>query len=274
MEISTRYPPRLELFRRALKPLVRTCLRGQHTLQEVIDVLKLVFVEVGVEELKRSTNKINTSRISVLTGVHRKDVTRIFREGTTDLKQTAPLLARVLGQWEQDSRFSTRTGKPRILSWEGEKSEFAELVRSVTDDVRAGTVLFELERSGVAQKLPRGLKLVRPTLPVNIDIQSRWDFLARNIETLVRAAEQNLFSPLETPNLHIRTEYDRISEKHLPIVRRWLHRSGKAFHKKVRAFLANYDADVNASMMGKNGENPTNGRVVLTSFSYTEDSTA
>jgi hypothetical protein len=41
-------PPRLELFRRALKPLVRTCLRGQHTLQEVIDVLKLVFVEVGV----------------------------------------------------------------------------------------------------------------------------------------------------------------------------------------------------------------------------------
>jgi hypothetical protein len=104
-------------------------------------------------------------------------------------------MARVLGQWEQDSRFSTKTGKPRVLSWKGQKSEFAELVKCVTNDVRAGTVLFELPRSGVVVKAPRGLPLIRPTLPVNVDVQSRWDFLARNIETLVRAAEQNLFSP-------------------------------------------------------------------------------
>jgi hypothetical protein len=74
-----------------------------------------------------------------------------------------------------------------------------------------------------------------------------------------------------TSNVHIRTEYDKISEKHLSIVRRWLHCSGKAFHKKVRAFLAKYDEVVNASMMGKNGENFINGRVVPTSCSSSED---
>ncbi len=268
LPVSDELPPRLELFRRAIKPLLRACLRGHHTLQSIIDLIKMVFVEVAVEELKKSTTKINTSRISVLTGVHRKDVSKIFREGVTKLKQNPPLLFRIVGQWEQDRRFCRKSGQPRVLTWEGEESEFAGLVRSVTDDVRAGTVLFELERSGVVEKTSRGLRLLRVTAPSLGNASERWDFLGRNIESLIEAAIENGLDRQPASNLHTRTEYDRLSVSHLPAIREWVYKAGKAFHRKVRAYLAKHDADIHPHL--EKDRKGTDGRVVVITVSFAE----
>lgn len=253
---------RQQFLRSVLRPLVRFCLRGSLSIQGFIDELKVVYVEVGEEELRKTTAKVNVSRLSVMTGVHRKDVTRIYRQDDPPKHRAAPILTRLIGQWEQDPKFKTKKGKPRILSLDGENSEFAQLAASVSKNINPSTLAFELERIGAAKLSSRGIKLTQDIHRVGLEPEKRFEHLSRNVELLIHAGEENLYNPKPTRNLNLRTEYDNIFRKDVPRIRKWLLKEGMAFHRRVRAYLARYDSDVHPSESEQAGAS-----VVLGSFS-------
>ncbi|WKZ56242.1 MAG: DUF6502 family protein [Bdellovibrionota bacterium] len=257
------------LLRMVLKPLLRVCMRSQCTFQSIVDVVKVAFVEAAVEEIERTSTKVNVSRISVLTGLHRKDVTKIFRAGKTVLRSTEPLMTRIIGQWEQDRRFCGKSGRPRVLSCTGDDSEFSRLVRSVTDDVSPGTVLFELERSGVAVRTAHGLKLSRRTMPTKANERDKVELLGRDIGSMLQACDENLSGPPSPPHAHLRTEYDNVRVSDIPALRAFINRSSEAFHKRIRSFIAKHDLDIRPARNGE--EVQGGGRVVVTTFSHTEE---
>ncbi|RIL09857.1 MAG: hypothetical protein DCC75_05625 [Proteobacteria bacterium] len=257
--------PRMEVLGGLLKPLVRFLLRGNHSYQDFLNVAKEVFVQVAVEELSKSTKKLNSSRISVLTGLNRKDVAHYYKSGRMPPRKGAPLISRVLNRWEQDPRFHSNSGRQRALSWEGESSEFKELVRCVSTDVNPATVLFELERMGLVKK--RG-RLVRPSSQVprfHQDPRKGLEFLRLDNESLFTAIEENIFNRQEIANLHIRTEYDNVLKSAIPKIRAWLLEEGAAFHKRARDFISIFDKDLNPGLDGE-----SQGRVSLIAFSCTE----
>ncbi|MBX7144039.1 MAG: hypothetical protein K1X79_06270 [Oligoflexia bacterium] len=250
-----------------LRPLVRFCLRHSKHIQEFIDTLKVVYVEVALEELSKETKKINVSRLSVVTGVHRHDVVRIFRERRPPIRKSVGLLARVINRWENDSRYCSKAGAPRLLSYEGDENEFKELVAHVSKTLNPGTVLYGLLRAGSVEKTARGLRLISKPLSLSQDPDKLYELLGRNVETLVEAAEHNIqFNP-DPRNLHIRTEYNNVYKKDLPKIRQWLLREGRKFHAKARKFLSNCDADINPGLGDSEGTAAC--RVALGSFSWT-----
>lgn len=259
----------LLLLRIVLKPLLRVCMRTHCTIQSIIDVVKVVFVEAAVEEIERTSTKVNVSRISVLTGLHRKDVTKIYRAGETVLRSTEPLLTRVIGQWEQDRRFCGKSGKPRVLSCDEDQSEFSRLVRTVTDDVSPGTVLFELERSGVAVRTLHGVKLGRRTMPTKANERDKVEFLGRNISSIIRACDENLSGPPVPPHAHLRTEYDNVRVSDIPLLRELINRASESFHKELRRLISKHDLDIRPAKAGSRVVG--GGRVVVTTFSHTEE---
>jgi hypothetical protein len=223
-----------------------------------------VFIEGAVAELEARGQKVNVSRLSVSTGLHRRDVMRIYREGKTQ-DEPSSIPSRVLGQWEQDSKFLTKAGKPKLLTVDGDDSEFRQLVRLISTDVNAGTILFELERTDAVERVGNKLKLKRRALVVSDNPEESFQLLAADSKDLVASVEENVFSSATIKNLHARTEYDNIAIRELPQIKQWLLDEGSKFHARARNFLAQFDLDI-APQDGAIG----GGRVVLGTFGRVE----
>lgn len=249
-----------------LRPVVRLCLRRSVHLGDVVELLKEVFVETAKGELRTAGEIPSLSRLSVMTGVHRKDVTRIERA-----KNSAPggdnLIARVMAQWQHDGRFLTKGGKPRALAAEGRESEFAALVRTVNgEDVSPYAVLHEMERLGAVERGEKDVRLVWRDFVAGADLKTGLEMLAADTVDLGAAVEENVFNGSDLQkNLHLKTEFDNVTSKAIPAIRAWFVQEGSLFHHRVRDFLARYDRDMNPSLKDELG----GCRVVLGTFSLT-----
>lgn len=256
----------IQAVRLLLKPIVRICLRSSLKIQDFIAIAKEVFVEVAGDELKRSSATENQSRLSVVTGLHRRDITRLTLKRGME-KAPENLLTKVLGQWQGDKRFLTKRGTARALSVEGKQSEFMELVRSVSNDLNPYTVLFELERIGVVARKKHLVTLTNEIYSPKGNIKQGLAMLSSDVSDLVEGVTENIFSELEIPNLHIRTEYDNIGERDLPKIRSWLVEQGEQFHKQAREYLSRFDRDINP----KRNSTEDRVRVKIGTFSRIED---
>lgn len=249
-----------------LLPLARFCLRKGYAIQHFVRVAKVVFAQAAEEELRRSGEKVNVSRISALSGLTRDEVARITRSAQPLPQGPVTLLGRVLAQWEQDSEFTTGRGQPRQLTFAGDDSEFHRLVSRVSKHLNPGTVLFELERIGVVEKRGSRVRRARQLLGRSENPEDAYRLLAAELDSLIQCVDENVWHPRELSNLHVRTEYDNIYLSSLPEIRRWLIDEGKAFHRKVRDYLSSFDRDVSSEQRG----DPAGGRVVVSVFSVAD----
>lgn len=246
-------PLRKKALQLLLRPIVRFCMRGSNPIQDFIDLAKVVFVEIAADEIQRGGGKANVSRISVLTGLHRRDVTKIHRDDAEPIRSSPSLLTRVIGLWEAAEAFTTKTRKPRTLTCNGDNSEFYHLVRSVSTNIKPGSILSEMERMGLVERSSRGVRLSKRVQTCGGDPEKLFDLLSRDVDTLITAVEENIFTEGESPNLHIRTEYDNIYKSDLPAIRAWILEEGKEFHRRVREFLSRYDKDITSRPSGEAG---------------------
>jgi hypothetical protein len=225
-----------------LRPVMRFCLRHSLKIQEISEATKVALLEAAEEELRAAGEEVNVSRLMVISGIHRRDITRIVKnkaifDGSTNL------ITRILGQWQGDRDFRGVKG-PRVLSCRGESSEFAALVRKVSKDVHHTTVLFELQRLGLVEESARGLRLVGAAFVPAGDPEQSFSLLEQDVDALIRSAEENILSPRTVKNLHGRTEYDGIRADAVAGIRKWLFEEGSRFHKRAREYLSKYDLDL------------------------------
>ena len=257
-----------EFLQISLYPVLRFCVRRGVKLQQLLELIKLVFIQVANDELKRDGEKVNTSRIFVLTGVHRKDIPRLLKEPRP--KKTAQdLVRRVIGQWRHDPAFSSSPNKPRVLGVEGDTSDFFKLVTKVSSDVNPYTIRFEMERLGLIQRTPRGVKLVSSFRDLNkSSLKELYGVLGMDLNDLFLAVEENVFETTDIKHLHLRTEYDSIQKSALSEIKNWLLDEGSRFHRRARDFLSQFDSDLNPKVK----EEEEKMRISVGTFSFAEKS--
>jgi Family of unknown function (DUF6502) len=139
---------------RAIKPLVRLMLARGITYVTFTDWLKRIYVETAVQDFSLPNKAINDSRVSILTGVHRKDVKRL-RETLSDPSNDATpsninLGSQLVSAWLSLPNYSENNVAKPIprLKKQGADISFEALAETVTKDVRARALLDELERLG------------------------------------------------------------------------------------------------------------------------------
>ncbi|MDB5956118.1 DUF6502 family protein [Ramlibacter sp.] len=135
-----------------LGPAVRLLLHAGVDYPHLAAALKGVFIEQAVAALQQSGPGGTDSAISVLSGVHRKDV-RAWRLTGQPAGVSKPVAAsaRVFARWIADRAYADGNGAPRELPRTGAAPSFESLVRAVTQDVHPFTVLQELIRLGIAR---------------------------------------------------------------------------------------------------------------------------
>lgn len=147
-------PPSLvRALTRLMRPLVRLLIARGITLPYLTNLLKAVYVEVAEQAFPLEGASPSLSRVSVLTGLQRRDIRKIQAAPPPD--HTPPpgisLGARLIGIWTGDARFRDARGTPRPLPRTAAQDEpsFEALVRSVSSDVRPKIILEEWLRLGL-----------------------------------------------------------------------------------------------------------------------------
>jgi len=76
--------PLVAALRRVLRPLIRLLLSYGIRYQTFCDLAKSTYIQVAEEEFKLDNKAQTDSRISLLTGVHRRDVNRLRNESLAE----------------------------------------------------------------------------------------------------------------------------------------------------------------------------------------------
>ena len=100
-----------------LRPLVRLLLAHQITYPMVIRMLKSVYVEVALGDFPVVGKQQTDSRISLLTGVHRKDIKRL-REGAFAVDKAPTeisMVAQLVALWTGAHEYLDELGDPKPL---------------------------------------------------------------------------------------------------------------------------------------------------------------
>ena len=102
----------LVALRHLLRPLVKLLLHYQITYPVLSDMLKSIYVQVANEDFPLPGKKQTDSRISLLTGVHRKDIKRrLHQQDSADSTSQSPLMAQLIATWLSDPRYCDNKGK-------------------------------------------------------------------------------------------------------------------------------------------------------------------
>ena len=198
-------PALIRAIRRAMRPLVRLMLASGVTYPLVAELLKGVFVELADREFRLGERRMSDSRISLISGVHRKDVRRL-RGSDASAKEVVPesvsMGGRLVTTWLSDERFLDEDGHARPLPRTRTDSAqvcFEDLVASRSTDIRPRVVLDEWLRLGVV-RIDEQDRLV-----LNADafvppsgLDEKLFFFAHNLHDHAAAATDNLLGSRPT----------------------------------------------------------------------------
>lgn len=148
-------PPMLiRAVRRLLRPLVRLLLSNGVGFTYFASLAKAVFVEVAARDFPGPGGEVSDSRVSLLSGVHRREVKRLRSEyQPTEVPQAVSMGAQLVARWCATPLYLDAAGRPKPLprlARIGGDESFEALVASVSKDIRSRAVLDEWISLGVA----------------------------------------------------------------------------------------------------------------------------
>lgn len=189
---------------RVMRPLARWLVRAGVGHKVLADALKPVFLEAARAEMQRHGQRETDSALSVLSGLHRKDVRalgNVLPAGVPPERPARATPAQVLvSRWLAD-------GWPASLPIAGDAPSFDALARRVSVDVHPRTLMRELLRLGVATEQDGRIELRRDAFvpdrrldeAAQLMSESAADHLAAGVHNLtgdgpVRFLEQSVFA--------------------------------------------------------------------------------
>jgi hypothetical protein len=139
---------------RLLRPLVHLLVARGLTFPALTDLLRELYVNVAEYDFALAGKEQTDSRVSLLTGIHRKEVRRLRGAGApvSVVPAVVSRTSRIIARWIADPAFTDPQGHPLPLprTAEGSASSFETLVSGITRDVRPRAVLDEWLDRGLA----------------------------------------------------------------------------------------------------------------------------
>lgn len=236
-----------------LRPLVRLLLRNGIPYRTFSDIAKRVYVEVATEEFCIPGRKQSKSRVSILTGLSRKEVLRVRRLPALDDQGAGARYnraARVIAGWVRDRRFRDGTGNPAELPFEEGSSSFRELVKAYSGDAPARAVLDELLRVGTIERTPDGkIRLLeRSYIPKRGEID-KIGILGVDTSDLIATIDHNIRQPA-APFFQRKVCYDNLPLEALPELKKKAADRGQALLESLDGWMSARDRDVNPGVPG------------------------
>lgn len=239
---------------RILTPLVRILLRNGVAYGTFSALVKKAYVKVATEDFTIDGRKQTVSRVSVLTGLHRKEVTRIQKDmaegDDSTLKEKHNRAARVISGWQLDREFQGSNGAPLPLPIKGRGATFETLVRRFSGNMPVRAVLDELERVGAVAKDDQRVRLLTPGYLPEGDEQMKLHILGTDVSALIGTIEHNLQAEKGQAHLQRKVSYDNLPQEALPKFRDVSANMAQDLLNELDRYLAKQDRDTNPDAKG------------------------
>ncbi|MGZ5733970.1 MAG: DUF6502 family protein, partial [Caldimonas sp.] len=179
---------------RVMRPLVALLVRHGVTYPAFAAALKRVFLDAATDELRARGMAQTDSAVSLLSGVHRRDVRNFKRAPQRAARpkraSEAPLslVGEVVARWLTDASWQDRRRRPRAL----QRVEFDAMVAGVSSDVRGRAMLDELLRLGAVTEGADGIALASGGFAPRQGFAEMSELFAANLADHAAAASANL----------------------------------------------------------------------------------
>lgn len=207
----------LHAARRVMRPFVRLMMHSGITFPVVADTLRKLFIDVAVNEILTDPKTRTDSRISLLTGVHRKEIKRL-RQLPADASaepDVITLAAQVVGRWLGTPGYVDSLGRPLPLSRfaaSGAAPSFDSLIESITSDIRPRAVLDDLIDHGIVTiDSDDRVRLTEDAFIPRPGGEEQLFYFARNLHDHIAAAVANVSAADAPPYLNRSVHYDRLT---------------------------------------------------------------
>ncbi len=262
----------VDAMRRLLRPVVRQLIDYGVPYQTFDGIVREVYLDVAEEEFRLPYKRQTDSRLSLMTGLNRKEIANL-RERKSSRDEATPVedttLTHVIGRWMAGPPYATPDGHARRIAYESTNAKqpsFAALVHDAGADVPVRSVLDELMRIGAVELLPDGDVELRTEAHIPpAAAETKLGLLGSDPAELFRTIVHNIEHP-ERPHLQRKVMYDNIGADALKALNVEARRLGEEFIRRANALLASYDRDRNDEAPG--GKRT---RVVLGTYYFEEE---
>ena len=234
--------------RTALRPLCRLLLKHGIMHREFVELAKEIYVDVARAEYGIRGRPTNVSRVALLTGLDRKEITRLKNRGDgaeasrPERAAQQDRIARVLSGWFQDADFAGPDGKPLPLPLEGPAPSFAELVRRFGGDVPGVTILRELQRTGTVRVQDEQVHALRRNYRVDTADPASLERAGSVLGDLAETVTHNLYRETDEPSrFEARATNIALPLSQLPAYRELIASEAQAFLERVDAWLTEHE---------------------------------
>ena len=239
--------------RRMLRPVVRMLLKHGVMHKEFVELSKELYVDIARSEYGLRGRPTNVSRVALLTGLGRKEITRVknrLASAPTDHESThqQDRIARVLAGWYQDPDYLDSHGQPLALPMEGPSPSYEDLLRRYGGDVPAITIHRELLRvEAVRLSDDDRIHVRRRNYRLDTADPEALTRAGSVLEDLGRTVTHNLYhSPNELSRFEARASNVRIPTSAIPAYREFLYAESQAFLERVDGWLSDHEVSRDA----------------------------
>ncbi len=212
--------PLLAASRMLLRPLVRLMVHSGITLPVLNDMLRQLFVDVAAVDILTEPKARSDSRISLITGIHRKEIRRLRdlpadRPGVPAVVTVSSL---IIARWLAVPPYVGADGKPLPLPRAHEpgsdRPSFESLVASVTSDIRSRVVLDDWLSKGIVitDDTDRIILNTEAFIP-QPGAEEQLFYFGRNLHDHLAAAVSNISAAKTAPFLDRSVHYDGLTEE-------------------------------------------------------------
>lgn len=242
---------------RILRPLVRILLRYGVSAGAFEELVRRVYVEVAEKDFQVEGKKQTASRVSVITGLNRKEVARIQKlppVEQTDVDERYNRAVRVITGWLRDERYRTKAGAPAVLPFDG-KLSFSELVNQYSGDMPARAVADELLRvDAIEMSRNNNLKLItKGYVPQDSDVD-KLQILGTDTADLIATIDYNLTHKKEAAKFQRKVSYDNVPAEHVEAFRKHSAKLSQELLERLDRWLAKRDQDSNPNSPSNNSD--------------------
>ena len=160
------------------------------------ELFKRAYVDAA-RATQTAAGQRDISRVSMATGLNRREVTRLTEERPTAATQRRSPATEIFTRWRGDRSLHNKRGQPLPLPRQGAAPSFEALARSVTQDVHPRSLLDELCRLGLVSVEGDTVKLLRDSVVAAGDTDRAYGFLGGNVGDHLCAAVANVLA--DTP---------------------------------------------------------------------------
>ncbi len=251
-------------------------MRSGVTFPVLADLLRALYVDVAIRDVLTDPSVRTDSRVSLLTGVHRKEIRRL-RTGAAEAMNEPPIVtlaSAVISRWLGGAIYTDDRGQPLMLPRLGRSPgtpSFEGLVTAITTDVRPRAVLDDL----LAQNLVmlETDDWVRLNVAAFVPLPGRdaqLFYFGRNLGDHIAAAAANVAAAGAAPFFDRSVHYDGLGAEAV----RHLAQAGREAAERLlvdfnRTALAVADADDQEAVLVP--DRARRSRVNLGVFLYVED---